>query len=144
MSAYSHTSHYAASLLRWALGIVCIAHALLKYLVFSLPGTAQFFTSVGLPGWLAYPVFALELIGGMALLLGWYSRWISLSLFPVMLGAAWVHSGNGWLHTSNNGGWEYPVFLSICLLVQALLGDGALALKSSPIRNSATNDLPNI
>ena len=30
-----------------------------------------------------------------------------------------------------NGGWEYPAFLVIAALVQALLGDGALTLKSS-------------
>lgn len=130
MSTSTQPSLYAASLLRLALGIVCLAHALLKYLVFTLSGTAQFFISVGLPGWLAYPVFALEFFGGIALVMGWHSRWFALSLLPVMLGASWVHLGNGWLHTSANGGWEYPAFLCLCLIVQALLGDGVWALRS--------------
>ena len=122
---------YGISLLRVSLGIMWIAHALLKLLVFSLPGTAQFFQSVGFPGILAYPVFAIELIGGIALVLGIYARQVSLALAPVMAVAASVHFGNGWVHTSPNGGWEYPVFLSVASLALWLLGDGALVVRSS-------------
>ena len=118
-----------ATLLRVALGSMWIAHALLKLLVFTLPGTAQYFASIGLPGALAYPVFAAELIGGVALLLGVYARQVALALLPIMLAAAWVHLPNGWVHTSPNGGWEYPVFLAVASLVLWLVGDGAWALK---------------
>lgn len=119
----------AALLLRLGLGTMFIAHALLKYFVFTLPGTAQFFGSLGLPPVLAYPTFAAELVGGVLLLAGWHSRWVALALVPVMLGATWAHAGNGWLFTAPQGGWEYPAFLTLALLVQALLGDGALALR---------------
>ncbi|WP_028453890.1 DoxX family protein [Chitinilyticum litopenaei] len=122
---------WGLTLLRASLGIMWIAHALLKLLVFTLPGTAQYFANVGLPGWLAYPVFALELLGGIALLLGVYARQAALMLLPVMLGAAVAHLGNAWVHTSPGGGWEYPVFLSISLIVLWLAGDGALALRRS-------------
>ena len=47
-----------------------IAHALLKYYVFTLPGTAQFFQSLGLPGALAYLTFWAELAGGALILAG--------------------------------------------------------------------------
>lgn len=120
---------YGITLLRVSLGVMWIAHALLKYFVFTLPGTAGFFQSVGFPGWLAYPVFAAELIGGGAILLGVYARQVSALLVPVMLGAASVHFGNGWVFSSPNGGWEYPVFLTAMSVVLALVGDGALALK---------------
>ncbi|MCI1011346.1 DoxX family membrane protein, partial [Pseudomonas oryzihabitans] len=50
------TSSYAPLLLRLALGAMFLAHGLTKLLVFTLPGTAGFFASVGFPGWLAYPV----------------------------------------------------------------------------------------
>ena len=50
----------AALLLRVSLGTMFIAHALLKYFVFTLPGTAQFFESLGLPGALGYATFAAE------------------------------------------------------------------------------------
>lgn len=117
-----------AALLRVSLGVMWIAHALLKWLVFTLPGTASFFDSVGFPGFLAYPVFAAELLGGLALLLGVYARQVSLALLPVMLAAGWVHIHNGWVHTSPGGGWEYPLFLSVASVVQWLLGDGAWSL----------------
>jgi len=119
---------YAALLLRLALGTMFIAHALLKYFVFTLPGTEQFFASVGLPGFLAYVTFAAELVGGALLIAGFRTRIVALALVPVLLGATWVHAGNGWLFTSPNGGWEYPAFWTLALVVQALLGDGALAV----------------
>ncbi len=119
----------AALLLRVALGTMFIAHALLKYFVFTLPGTAQFFGSLGLPGVLGYAVFAAELVGGILLVLGVGTRAVALALVPVLLGATWVHAGNGWLFSAPNGGWEYPAFWTVTLVVQALLGDGAYALR---------------
>nr|WP_237772566.1 DoxX family membrane protein [Herbaspirillum robiniae] len=101
-----------------------ISHALLKLLVFTLPGTAEYFQSIGFPGVLAYPVFAAEILGGLALLLGIYARQAALALTPVMATAAAVHFGNGWVHTSQGGGWEYPAFLIIASLSLWLLGDG--------------------
>ena len=121
----------AATLLRLSLGVMYIAHALLKLLVFTLPGTVQFFHSVGLPGGLAYPVFAAELLGGGALVLGLYARQTALALVPVLLGAAWVHLPNGWVFNATGGGWEYPVFLASASLVLWLLGDGDWALRRS-------------
>ena len=121
---------YAAFLLRVALGIMFIAHALLKYYVFTLPGTVKFFESIGLPGPLAYLTFFAELIGGVLILAGIGTRWVSLALVPVLLGAVWAHSGNGWLFNAPNGGWEYPAFLTVAAVVVALLGDGAYSLRS--------------
>jgi putative oxidoreductase len=42
--------------------------------------------------------------------------------------AASVHAGNGWVFSAPSGGWEYPVFLIVACLVQALLGDGRFVL----------------
>jgi len=124
----------AALLLRVALGTMFVAHALLKYFVFTLPGTAQFFESLGLPGALGYVTFAAELVGGVLLIAGVHVRAVSLALVPVLLGAAWAHAGNGWLFSSPKGGWEYPAFWTVTLVVQALLGDGAFALRPSSRR----------
>ena len=125
------TSAFGITLLRMALGIMWIAHALLKLLVFTLPGTAQFFAGVGFPAWLAYPVFVAELAGGCALLLGVYPRQAALFRVPVMAAAAWVHVPNGWVHTSPGGGWEYPVFLVAASVALWLIGDGAWTLRRS-------------
>ena len=124
------TAPYAALVLRVALGAMFIAHALLKVVVFTLPGTVQFFESQGLPGVLAYATVAAELVGGALLILGVGTRWVIALLIPVLLGATWVHASNGWLFTSPNGGWEYPAFLTLAAVVQVLLGDGAYALSS--------------
>jgi putative oxidoreductase len=125
------TAPYAALVLRIALGAMFIAHALLKYYVFTLPGTVQFFQSIGLPGALAYFTFWAEFIGGALIILGVYARWVSAALLPVLLGATWVHAGNGWLFTAPNGGWEYPAFLAAAAIAQTLLGDGRYALKGA-------------
>lgn len=121
-------SDYAATLLRLVLGTVLLAHGLLKVFVFTLPGTAGFFASVGFPGWTAYPVTAFEVLGGLALIAGLRSSAVAIAAVPVLLGAASVHLGNGWLFTAPNGGWEYPVVLVLLAVAVALLGDGAYAV----------------
>lgn len=122
---------HGAALLRLSLGVMWLAHALLKLLVFTLPGTAAFFESIGFSGWLAYPVFLAELLGGLALILGVYARQTALLLVPVMTVAAWVHAPNGWVHTSAGGGWEYPLFLIVASISLWLIGDGSFALRRS-------------
>lgn len=115
-----------ATLLRVALGIMFIAHSVvLKYFTFTLAGTAQYFVSIGLPALLAYVVFALEVVGGVLLVLGIRTRWVALGLVPVLLGATWVHFSNGWVFNAPNGGWEYPVFLIVISLVVALQAYGS-------------------
>jgi putative oxidoreductase len=123
------TNDYAALILRVALGAMFIAHGLLKVMVFTLPGTVGFFESVGFPGWTAYAVTAAEIGGGALLIAGVGVRAVSIALLPVLLGALYVHSGSGWLFTNENGGWEYPAFLVVAAIVQALLGPGAYALR---------------
>jgi len=125
---------WGAFLLRMALGAMWISHALLKIVVFTLPGAAKFFDSVGLPGFLVYPVVAAEIIGGVVILLGLHARAASILLLPILLVAAWVHSPNGWVFTATGGGWEYPVFLAVASIVQALIGDGMLALSRARVR----------
>lgn len=120
---------FAALLLRNALGIMFVAHALLKILVFTPAGTVGFFASLGVPGWFAYPVMGAELVGGIMLIIGWHTRAVSLALIPVLLGSiVLVHGANGWLYTNENGGWEYSAFLIVASLAQALLGDGAYSV----------------
>jgi len=109
------------NLLRVALLIMFIAHSVvLKYFTFTLAGTAQYFASIGLPAALAYVVFAAEAVGGVLLVLNLYTRWVALGLVPVLLGALWVHAGNGWVFNAPNGGWEYPLFLIVISVVVAL------------------------
>ncbi len=124
------TAPYAAFLLRVSLGALLLAHGLLlKVFTFGLPGTVGFFESLGYPGSFAYLVILGEIGGGLALILGVWTRWISLLMVPILIGATLQHTGNGWLFSAANGGWEFPAFWTVALIVQALLGDGAFALR---------------
>lgn len=126
------TAPWGATLLRVSLGLMFLAHSVvLKLGVFTLAGTAQYFESLGLPAFTAYLVFAAEAVGGLLLVLGIQTRWVALALVPVLAGALWVHAGNGWVFSNAGGGWEYPLLLIVLAGVQALLGDGALALSRS-------------
>ena len=128
MNDHDRTS-YAAFILRIGLGAVFIAHGYLKVFIVTLPGAAQFFEGAGLPGWLAYPVAILEIGGGALLIAGIATQIVSVLLLPVLIGALWYHSGNGWLFVNAHGGWEYPAFLIVATSAQALLGSGAFALR---------------
>jgi putative oxidoreductase len=118
-----------ALVLRLALGTMFVAHALLKIVVFTLPGTAAFFASQGFPGWTAYPVVAAELAAGVLLILGIQVRIVALATLPILAGALFVHLPNGWVFSGANGGWEYPAYLIVLAAVQALVGEGAYAVK---------------
>ncbi|MFO1149144.1 MAG: DoxX family protein [Alsobacter sp.] len=122
---------YGLFLLRVALGVMFVAHAWLKVSVFTIPGFAGFLEQVGFPGFMAWPVVLLEALGGLAIILGVYSRWVAAALIPVLVGALSVHVGNGWLFTAANGGWEYPAFLVVAAATLAFSGDGAFALRPS-------------
>ncbi|MDX2145189.1 MAG: DoxX family protein [Rhodospirillaceae bacterium] len=132
MSVDSKLAPFAVTLLRISLGLMFLAHSvILKWMTFTLPGTAAYFESIGLPGPLAYVVFAAEAVGGAMLVLGIQARWVALALVPILVGAAWVHLGNGWVFSAANGGWEYPIYLIVLAVAQAMLGDGAYAMSPS-------------
>ncbi len=126
------TAPYAALGLRVSLGALSLAHAGLKFFVFTPAGTAGFFESLGLPGFLGVGAIAVEAIAGIALILGVGVRAAALATLPILLGAIFlVHGANGWLFSAPGGGWEFPAFWAAALAVQALLGEGAYALRLS-------------
>ena len=133
------TAPYAALILRLTLGMLFLAHAGLKLFVFTPAGTVGFFGQLGLPAVVAYATIALEIVGGIALILGVQTRVVSLAMVPVLLGAiVLVHGANGFWFTASGGGWEFPAFWAAALLVQALLGDGAHALRIGALASPAS------
>ncbi|OAM74602.1 LysR family transcriptional regulator [Devosia elaeis] len=112
------------------MGVLFLAHAWLKLVIFTPAGTVGYFESLGFPGFLAYLVIAAELAGGIALIAGAWTRWVSLALVPILLGSIYApHGAAGFFFSNEGGGWEFPLFWAIVLVVQALLGDGAYAVK---------------
>ncbi len=129
----TRTAPYAALLLRVTLGALFLAHAALKIFVFTPAGTAGFFGSIGLPPALAYAIMTAEVLGGIALILGVWTRLVAVVLVPILLGAiVTVHGAAGFFFSNAHGGWEYPAFWAVALVAQALLGDGAFALLLLP------------
>lgn len=124
---------YALALLRVSMGVLFVAHALLKYAVFTMPGFAGFLGKIGLPAALAWPIFLAELIGGVMLIVGVQARLVSAALLPILFGALWVHLPNGWLFSAPNGGWEFVAFWIAASIAHILAGDGALALRPSSL-----------
>lgn len=126
---HDRNAAHAALILRVSMGVMFLAHGLLlKVMTFGVAGTAGFFQSIGYPALLAYAVIAAEIVGGLALILGAYVRVVSLALVPVMIGATLQHLPAGWLFSAQGGGWEFPAFWTVALLVQALLGPGRFAM----------------
>jgi putative oxidoreductase len=127
------TAGYGLATLRIALGVMFMAHAWLKFGVFTMPGFAGFLGSVGLPSALAWPIVLAEFLGGVALIIGVQARLVSIALLPILLGALAIHAPNGWVFTASNGGWEYPAFLVVAQITHILAGDGAFAVKPSSL-----------
>ena len=120
---------YAVLLLRVALGVLFLSHGLLKLLVHKPAGTAAYFRSLGLPGFVGYLTMAAEIGGGTLLILGIATSLVALALVPLIVGTiVMVHGSNGWMFTNEGGGWEYPAFWAVTLIVQAMLGSGAYSL----------------
>lgn len=123
------TAPYAALVLRVSLGVLFVAHAALKIFVFGPAGTVGFFGQLGLPAGLAYLTMAGELLGGIALILGVWTRLVSILLIPFLVGAIVTVHNTAWLFSAPGGGWEFPAFWIAALVAQALLGNGAYAVR---------------
>ncbi len=128
MTQQTDQSSLGLSLLRVHFGIILLAHGWLKISVFTIAGTVGFFASLGLPAILAYLTIFGEVAGGIALILGFQTRLVALLSLPIMLGATYVHLGNGWLFSAEGGGWEFPASLSIIALTLTLMGSGKNAI----------------
>ncbi|THD83814.1 DoxX family protein [Aliigemmobacter aestuarii] len=123
---------YGILALRVTTGALFLFHGLVKLFVFTPAGTAGYFESIGLPGALGYLTLLVEIVGGLALILGVKARLVSLALVPVLLGAAYFgHGAFGFNWSNPNGGWEYPVMWAVVQAALAALGDGAYALVPS-------------
>jgi len=125
----TQTSAYGAFILRVALGALFIAHAGLKLFVFTPAGTVAFFANLGLPAVPAYATIAAEFVGGIALILGVFTRVVSLALIPTLLGAIILVHGKAGFFFTNAGGWEFVAFWIVALVTPALIGEGAFALR---------------
>jgi putative oxidoreductase len=82
---------------------------------------------------LAWPTFTLEVIGGLCIAFGIYSRqWAAFLL--IFLGVVvWVKWPAGWVYSNSGGGWEYPLFWLLAQMAFVLIGDGAFAIRKAKL-----------
>ncbi len=124
-------------LLRIVLGISFFVHGLVKFQG-GIGNTVGWFESIGIPGFLAYVVGTIELVGGIALILGLGTRIVSALLAVVMIGAILkVKLAIGFLGSAEMAGYELDLAFLVIALFLAINGsklwsvDGALFHKTA-------------
>jgi putative oxidoreductase len=121
-------TRYGLFVLRVAIGIDWIAHAFLK--TYRGMNTHEaLLAKNGITPLLAWPTFSLEVIGGCAILLGWYTRQWAAFLMIFLAVVVWIKWPVGWLYSNSGGGWEYPLFWLVAQSTLVFSGGGAFALR---------------
>jgi putative oxidoreductase len=119
----------ALGLIRFFVGLVFVIHGAQKLFVFHYAGVVALFQHIGIPapGISAGLAITAELVGGLFLMTGLYTRLASTAVAFVMLVAILqVHLHAGFF--AQSGGFEYPLTLLVANLGFVLAGGGAFAL----------------
>lgn len=125
------TAPWGIALLRVVTGIIFLMHGQQKLFEFGLGGVTGMMTGLGVPapGFMALVVTLVEVVGGIALILGAFTRIAALLLAIDMLVAFFlVHIPNGFF--ASNGGVELVLLLATASVALVLTGPGAMALDS--------------
>src|SRR3989338_7938658 len=88
-------------LIRLGIGLVFVIHGWGKF--GDMAGTIGFFSGLGLPAAIAYLIAAVELLGGLAMILGVYTKWAGWLLAIVMAAAILLVKGK----MGFSGGYEF-------------------------------------
>jgi putative oxidoreductase len=121
----STTKEAALLIARIVLGVILIAHGWDKFQITGLEGIAGFFDSIGVPAAaVAAPVVAfLEVVGGILIIIGAFTRITGIVMTLLMLGAAiFAHLAQGIF--VSNGGWELVGAIGAGTLILAAVGAG--------------------
>ncbi len=118
------------TVLRVVVGIVFAAHGWQK-IHMGVHGVAGFLGMIGIPVPVvaATVLFAVEFLGGIALILGLATRWVSLLLaFDMLVAILAVHLKNGFF---NPQGFEFPLVLLAAAISLVLTGGGSASVDSA-------------
>jgi len=109
MTFFNRLQPLALLLLRVVLGAIMIAHGYGK-VFHGFHHHMEFVHSLGLPALLAYGSAGTEFFGGIAIVLGLFTRCFSLAFLIEMGVVIWkIHFKNGLMGT---GGYEFPLALA--------------------------------
>lgn len=121
---------WALAILRVAVGAIFVAHGAQKLFTYGIAGTTGAFDQMGIPlaGITAPLIVLLEFFGGLALIAGFLTRFISLALVLDMIGAiAFVHLSAGFFMPK---GYEFALMLLVASLGLTIAGSGAISVDS--------------
>ena len=127
----------ALGVLRAIVGVVFVAHGAQKLFVFGFGGVIGAFEGLGVPlaGIVGPTVALLEFFGGLALIAGLFTRFVSVGLAVTMLGAiALAHLPAGFFMPD---GVEFTLTLLGALTALVLAGPGAFSLDAVVARRRA-------
>lgn len=130
-SGVNLTAPWGIALLRVVTGIIFLMHGQQKLFEFGIGGVTGMMTGLGVPapGLMAIVVTLVELVGGLALILGAFTRIAAvLVAIDVLVAFFLVHLPNGFFATT--GGVELVLLLATAGVTLLLTGPGALALDS--------------
>ncbi|MFJ7952885.1 DoxX family protein [Lysinibacillus sp. NPDC096418] len=111
-----------STILRVVLGLIFAAHGLQKFQG-GISNIAGYFDSIGIPGFMAYLVAIIELIGGIAIILGFATRLVGALLTIVMVVAIFTAKLSvGFIGADGLAGYEFDLALGAIALYFALSG----------------------
>lgn len=118
----------ALLVMRLALGVIMVAHGFPK--VFGgLHHHAQMVASLGLPTWLGYVSAFTEFVGGLLILVGFFTRAVAFAIFIDLVVAIWkVHLHNGLIGTPERAGFEFALAAAALAFALIFFGGGPIAL----------------
>lgn len=119
---------FAALLLRITLGLIFLTHGLIKFFILTSAGNESYFSIFSFSPMFGYILVIIELITGIFLLSGLFTRVFSLIAIIDMAGVTYAHFNNGFIFSNQGGGWEYPAFMIIIGLASFILGSGRYSL----------------
>lgn len=135
----NNLNQWTLTLLRVVLGVIFTYHGYGKLFVKgSLPMTAQFFAAIGIPlaNYAAVLVAFLEFVGGLLLIFGLLTRWISVLLIIEMLVALFkVHLKQGFLIMPPAYGYEFILLILVVLVVILINGPGGFSFGRKLFKN---------
>ncbi|WP_270181274.1 DoxX family protein [Alkalihalobacillus sp. CinArs1] len=99
-------------LLRIVLGTTFMIHGFAKFQG-GIENTVGFFQSVGLPGFAAYVVALIELIGGIAIILGLGTRIVARLFAIIMIGAIFTVKLSAGFLGGETAGYELDLLLLV-------------------------------
>ncbi|ANE03167.1 DoxX family protein [Corynebacterium crudilactis] len=136
----STTKEIAFLLARIILGVILIAHGWDKFAITGLEGVTGFFDSLGIPAaGIAAPLAALvEIIGGIAIILGAFTRIAAaIVALDMLLATLFAHISSGIFVTNN--GWELTGAIGAGALLLIAAGAGAWSVDALLAKRTAQN-----